>query len=283
MKHSVLYIVNPISGKSGKKKRIVRQLRKNGCKLYFTRFAGDAVEVARNAPEEVVVAVGGDGTVNEVARGIAGTGKTMGIIPCGSGDGLARHLHIGGSVKNMLSIIENGKTASLNWGTINGKAFFSVCGTGLDAIVSERFAKAGSRGPWTYVREAFSTWKNFKPLKYTLTIDGETVETEAVLITCGNSCQWGNGAKITPGARSDDGLLDITILKMFHSIEIPGLVWRLMTGTIDKSRRTVCLRGREIDIRSREEGPVHYDGDWMESGNEIQVRLMPSSLKILVP
>ncbi|MCQ2155018.1 MAG: diacylglycerol kinase family lipid kinase [Bacteroidales bacterium] len=300
MKSSVLYIVNPISGRKGKKRRIIRRLQKSGCKIAYTRFAGDAVDLAHNAVEDIVVAVGGDGTVNEVARGLIGTGKTLGIIPCGSGDGLARHLGLSARTQAEASVSGAGVRA-LDWGTINGRPFFSVCGTGLDAIVSERFAKAGRRGVWTYVKEALATWKNFKPLHYVIDIDGQHLETDAVLITCGNSSQWGNGARITPLAKSDDGLLDVTVLKMFHSVEIPVLVWRLMTGSLHKSRRTICLRGKSIDIHcSGPVGPVgsvgsagpgnnvpmtfpaHFDGDWFAAGPDLEIRIMPDPLRVLV-
>lgn len=293
MRQSVLFIVNPVSGRKGKKRRIIKLLQERGCKLQFTRFAGDAVEIARNAVEDVVVAVGGDGTVNEVARGLTGTDKILGIVPCGSGDGLARHLGISGGVRSlwptgrnldrMLDIIENGRVRRLDWGTVNGNPFFSVCGTGLDAIVSERFAKAGSRGLMTYIREAVRTWRGFRPLKYTIETDGRTMETEAVLITCGNSSQWGNGARITPLAKSDDGLLEVTVLKVFRTIEIPVLVWRLMTGSLHKSRRAVSLRGKEIRIYGSAPGPFHLDGDWMPAVRNLEIRIMPDRLRVLVP
>ena len=335
MESSVLYIVNPISGRKGKKRRIVKRLQKSGCKIAYTRFAGDAVDLARNATEEIVVAVGGDGTVNEVARGLIGTDKILGIIPCGSGDGLARHLGLSArtqaeadqnfsrrAVSNEASAecqkpgpreknfwVSGAGVRELDWGTINGRPFFSVCGTGLDAIVSERFAKAGRRGVWTYIREALATWRHFKPLHYVIDIDGQHLETDAVLITCGNSSQWGNGARITPLAKSDDGLLDVTVLKMFRTIEIPVLVWRLMTGSLHKSRRTICLKGKNIDIHcsgsvvsagpagsacsagpagSAGSGnnvpmtfPAHFDGDWFTAGPDLEIRIMPDPLRVL--
>lgn len=291
---SVLFIVNPISGHKSKKQRIVKRLQKSGCKIAYTRFAGDAVDLAHNAAEDIVVAVGGDGTVNEVARGLIGTGKTLGIIPCGSGDGLARHLGLSARTRAE-ALVSGAEVRELDWGTINGRPFFSVCGTGLDAIVSERFAKAGRRGVWTYVREALATWKNFKPLHYVIEIDGQRLETDAVLITCGNSSQWGNGARIAPLAKSDDGLLDVTVLKMFRNVEIPILVWRLMTGSLHKSRRTICLKGKSIDIHcsgpagSAGSGnnvpmtfPAHFDGDWFTAGPDLEIRIMPDPLRVLV-
>lgn len=283
MEKSILYIVNPISGNKGKKDRIVSLLRKRGCNMKFTACASDAVDIARNASEDVIVAVGGDGTVNEVARGLCGTGKTLGIIPCGSGDGLARHLGIQGSFSHMISIVEQGCTAPLDWGTIDGKPFFSVCGVGLDAMVSERFAKAGKRGLETYVREALATWKHFRPDHYRITVDGSSIETDAVLITVGNSSQWGNGAKITPLARTDDGLLDINILGMFNDLEIPALVTELMTGTINRSRHVKYLKGKEIIIERNDAGPCHYDGDYTPGGKTVEIRLQSERLRVIVP
>lgn len=283
MESSILYIVNPISGNKRKKDRIVALLRDRGCNMRFTACAGDAVNIARNASEDIVVAVGGDGTVNEVARGLTGTGKTLGIIPCGSGDGLARHLGISGSFPKMISIIEEGHTAPLDWGTIDGKPFFSVCGVGLDAIVSERFAKAGKRGLETYVKEALATWKHFRPDHYRITVDGNCIETDAVLITIGNSSQWGNGAKIAPLARTDDGLLDISILGTFNDLKIPALVAELMTGTLHRSRHVKYLKGKKITIERSDSGPCHFDGDYTPGGKTVEIRLQSERLRVIVP
>ena len=283
MNKSVLYIVNPIAGKKGRKQRILSQLKATGADIVYTEYAGHATELARLAGSDVVVAVGGDGTLNEVARGLVGTDKILGLMPCGSGDGLARHLGIRGSFHHMEDIIRHGKVQPLDYARINGRPFFSVSGVGLDAIVSERFAKAGKRGLWTYIEQAVKTWRGFIPEKYTVTIDGNSLEREAVLITVANSNQWGNGAKITPLARTDDGMLDITIIKMFRTIDIPVLAFRLMTGSIHKSRYAECLQGKEISITRSGEGPAHCDGDYMECGKVLDISICPETLRVLVP
>ena len=283
MSRSVLYIVNPIAGKKGRKQRILSQLKASGADIVYTEYAGHATELARSSIADVVVAVGGDGTLNEVARGLVGTEKILGLMPCGSGDGLARHLGIRGSFRHMSDVIGQGRIQTLDYAIINGRPFFSVSGVGLDAIVSERFAKAGKRGLWTYVEQAVKTWRGFAPERYTITIDGRTLEREAVLITVANSNQWGNGAKITPLARTDDGLLDITIISMFRTIDIPVLALRLMTGTIHKSRYAECLQGKEISIKRSGDGPAHCDGDYMECGNVLDISIRPETLRVLVP
>ena len=278
----MLFIVNPISGQS-KKKHLIARLIKDGYKVVYTEYAGHAEEIARNATERIVVAVGGDGTVNEVARGIIGTGKTLGILPCGSGDGLARHLGISHYYKRAMKVILAGKTSPLDAGRINDRMFFSVCGVGFDAIVSERFAKCGKRGLSTYIKEGLKTWRIYAPEKYTIDIDGQHIETEAIIITIGNSNQWGNGAKITPLADSSDGILDITMVDGFKAIEIPWLAGRLMTGSAHKSRRVHTYRGKHITINRNAEGPAHADGDWFPTGKTIDIQVIPQALQVLIP
>ena len=278
----MLFIINPISGK-GKKKNLIARLIQEGYKVVYTEYAGHAEEIAKNATEQIVVAVGGDGTVNEVARGLVGTEKTLGIIPCGSGDGLARHLGISHSYKKAMKTILGGKTSPLDAGRINNKLFFSVCGVGFDAIVSERFAKCGKRGLSTYIKEGLKTWRIYTPERYTVKIDEQVIENKAMFITIGNSNQWGNGAKITPLADSSDGILDITIVDGFKAIELPWLAGRLMTGSAHKSRRVHTYRGQHITITRDEEGPAHADGDWFYTGKSIDIQIIPHALKVLVP
>lgn len=278
----MLFIVNPISG-HGRKKRIISQLVDAGYKVVCTEYAGHAEKLAREASEQVVVAVGGDGTVNEVARGIAGTGKTLGIIPCGSGDGLARHLGISHYFNRALDTILKGKVSHLDAGTINGRMFFSVCGVGFDAVVSERFAKCGHRGLTTYISEGLKTWSAYVPEKYSIVVDGERLDHEAMFITVGNSNQWGNGAKITPLADSNDGILDITVVDDFKAIEFPVLAGLLMTGSAHKSSRVHTYRGKSICIERSCEGPAHADGDWFETGKTIDIKVIPNALRVLIP
>ena len=279
----MLFIVNPISGKGkAKKAKLVKMLQSRGLNVAFTEYAGHAEVLAREATANVVVAVGGDGTVNEVARGLVGTDKALGIIPCGSGDGLARHLGIPHNVDKALAIIEKGNSRLMDAAEVNGRLFFSVCGVGFDAVVSEKFAKCGKRGLSNYVKLGLKTWINYIPERYTVEIDGEVVHTDAVFITVGNSNQWGNGAKITPLADCFDGLLDVTIVDKFGLLELPVQACRLMTGTVHNSRRAHCYKGKNIRIIRNEEGPAHADGDWFEAPNVLDISILPSVLKVVV-
>ena len=278
----MLFVINPIAGKK-RKTGIVSRLQKAGYKVAFAEHPGHAEIIAREAAEKVIVAVGGDGTVNEVARGILGTDKTLGIIPCGSGDGLALHLGISRIFDKALDTVLNGKVHSMDAGMINDRPFFSVCGVGFDAVVSERFAKSGHRGLASYIQQGLNAIKEYSPEKYNITVDGNTWECDAVLITVGNSSQWGNGAKIAPLADTNDGLLDVTVADMFSLPEVPSLACRLMIGNLDKSDRIHCYQGKDITIMRQTDGPAHADGDWFSAGTEIKIHIIPSAIKVLVP
>lgn len=277
----MLFIINPISGK-GKKAKIAQLLLAKGYKVAFTEYAGHAEVLAREATDEVVVAVGGDGTVNEVARGIVGTEKALGIIPCGSGDGLARHLGLSHNIEKALRTIEQGECKRMDTAEVNGRLFLSVCGVGFDAVVSERFAKSGKRGLANYIRQGLKTWRNYTPEKYIIEIDGKEHHTEALFITVGNSDQWGNNAKITPLADCCDGILDITIVEKFGVLEMPWLALRLMTGTLQRSRKVHCYKGKEVRIIRECEGAAHADGDWFMESATLNIKILPSTLKVIV-
>lgn len=277
----MLFIINPISGK-GKKQKLAQQLLAKGYKVLFTEYAGHAEKLAREATESVVVAVGGDGTVNEVARGLVGSDKTLGIIPCGSGDGLARHLGLSHNIQRALATIERGECKRMDAAEVNGRLFFSVCGVGFDAEVSERFAKCGKRGLANYIKQGLKTWKEYRPERYTIEIDGVSIESDALFITIGNSNQWGNGAKIAPLADCFDGVLDITVVESFGAFALPGMAYRLMSGSLDKSPRVHCYKGRNIRITRSAEGPAHADGDWFTAPNTLEIKIIPSALKVLI-
>lgn len=278
----MLFIVNPISGKR-RKTKIIEYLRSQNLKVVFTEYAGHAEILARVAQERIIVAVGGDGTVNEVARGIVGTDKVLGIIPCGSGDGLALHLGISRRFKTAVNTILNGKVETIDSGTINDKPFFSICGVGFDAIVSEKFAKSGKRGLFNYINIGLKTLQKYEPEQYHIDIDGNAFDTKASMITVGNSSQWGNNAQIAPLADIKDGLLDIVIVDKINGIGMPLMAAQLMTGHLDKNGRVHCYRGRHIKISRPVEGPAHADGDWFTTGQVLDIHILPHSLKILVP
>lgn len=287
MKH-IDFIINPISGAKDKKKIvgiIEKELDANKFthSFLYTEGPGHATQLARDSRADIVCAVGGDGTLNEVARGLIGTEKAFALIPCGSGDGLALCLGISRNPRKAVHNLNTGVPRLIDSATINGREFFSICGTGLDAIVSYRFAHSGSRGLHTYIREALRTWKGFVFEDYDITVDGVSRKEKAALISVGNSNQWGNQARITPLADPSDGLLDLTIVTPFRTLDIPGIVIKLMTGRLDRCRKAICLKGKNITIVKEGECISHFDGDPIKFGPSLDICVVPSSITIIVP
>ena len=281
----VLFVVNPLSGGKDKSK-IVRQIQE-GCKhpleVVYTERPGHAVDIARESSADAVVAVGGDGTVSEVAKGLIGTGKALGIIPCGSGDGLALHLGISRNSRKAIQTINSFNIAVMDHGVLGDKPFFCTTGVGFDAEVAWRFSKAGTRGLWTYISEALKTWRTYVPDTYTITVDGSKWEGRAEMVTVGNVNQWGNQARITSLASVTDGLLDVCIVKPFHSIEIPVLAAKLLDGRAHTSGRVEMFKGRHVEIRCSSGGPAHLDGDPILLDDFIAADVIPASLRVIVP
>ena len=279
---SPLFIINPISGK-GNRQKFVAMLRERGLDYVLTSAAGEAEVIARETPRQTVVAVGGDGTLNEVARGLLGTGKTLGIIPCGSGDGLARFLGISRNPRKALEVVLAGKTLPLDAGMINSHPFFSVCGVGFDADVSKAYALSGRRTLLSYVLQTLRLWKNYSPQELSISIDSRQWTQKAMLVTVANSNQWGNNAVVAPQASCNDGILNVAILDPVSALQLPVLALKLLTGRCDTSSRVHCLSGKHIVIERKAPGTAHYDGDWFDAPPTLDISIIPSAPKALVP
>ena len=284
---SYTFIVNPISGGKSKQallEKIPEALPAGtSCEILETARPGHAIELARESGSDIVVAVGGDGTVSEVAQGLVGTGKALGILPCGSGDGLALHLGLSRRPGKALEVLARARTVPMDYGTVDGKPFFCTAGVGLDAIVAHKFAHAPKRGLGTYIAKAWETWKTYRGEEMEIEVDGRTLRTRTVIVTVANAGQWGNQARIAPAASVTDGALDVTVVLPFRTVEIPLLATLLMTGQAARSRRVKCLRGKDIRIRRAEAGPAHYDGDPCLLGKEITFGIETGRLRVVVP
>ena len=284
----ITFIVNPISG--GKDKRNVlaaigRYLDLSECsyEVLPTRAPGDGTVLARESQSDIVVAVGGDGTVSEVARGLLGTDKVLGILPCGSGDGLALHLGISRNPARAVQTLNTGSVVRIDTAEMDGRPFFCTAGVGLDALVSLDFAQSGKRGLNTYITTAWEDWKHRQPDNYVIETDTDCWAGKALFVTVGNANQWGNEARIAPGASLRDGLLDVTVVQPFATHEIPDLAARLMTGKADTSRHVRSFRGTHVHIHRDHPGPAHYDGDPFEAGTDMDLCVRPATLQVIVP
>lgn len=290
-KKKISFIINPISGTQGKEqvlKWIDERLDKEkyAQEVVYTERAGHAVEIASQKAREgvhAVVAIGGDGTINEIARSLVHTQTALGVIPCGSGNGLARHLQIPMEPKKAIDIINEGLIDVIDYGKINEVPFFCTCGVGFDAFVSLKFSKAGRRGPLTYLEKTLLESLKYRPETYELEMDGSTLRYKAFLIACGNASQYGNNAYIAPQATLTDGLLDVTILEPFTVLDVPSLSFQLFNKTIDQNSRIKTFRCQTLRIHRSKPGVVHFDGDPMMMGNNIDVKIIQKGLQVIVP
>ncbi|NDV59736.1 diacylglycerol kinase family protein [Bacteroides sp. 519] len=287
----IVFIINPISGTQNKDSLVklfgeIIDSSKFTWEIAYTERAGHAVELAAQAAKDnidIVVAVGGDGTINEIARSLVHTDTALAILPLGSGNGLARHLRIPLEVKKALQVINEGVTETIDYGKINGTSFFCTCGVGFDAFVSLKFAEAGRRGPLTYLEKTLLESLNYKPETYELETEDGTQKYKAFLIACGNASQYGNNAYIAPQATITDGLLDVTILEPFTVLDVPSLAFQLFNKTIDQNSHIKSFRCKNLRIHRMCEGVVHYDGDPIKMGKDIDVEVITKGLKVIIP
>lgn len=286
----MVFIMNPISGTSSKDAipELIDSIidkDKFDCTLQLTEYAGHASILAREAKEagtDIVVAVGGDGTVNEVARSLVHSDTALGIVPCGSGNGLARHLLLPMNVKKALEIINRCEIHELDYGRINEYPFFCTCGMGFDAFVSMKFAEAGKRGPITYVENVLREGLKYKPETYEIQDENGITRHKAFLISCANASQYGNNAYIAPQASMSDGLMDVIIMEPFDVIEAPQISIDMFNKTLDKNSKIKSFKCRKLHIHRKSPGVIHYDGDPVMAGEDIDIELMPKGIKIVV-
>lgn len=282
--------MNPISG-TARKAAIPGLIEKTLDKEVYeyeiieTQYAGHAsiiAEEAKNKGIDIVVAVGGDGTVNEVARAIINSQTALGIIPCGSGNGLARHLMLPLNVKKSIEVINYGEIHNLDYGVINSHPFFCTCGMGFDAFISMKFSEAGKRGPVTYVENVLKEGLNYKPETYEIIDEEGTRHYKAFLISCANASQYGNNAYIAPQASMSDGLLDVIIMEPFDILEAPQVAIEMMNKTLDKNQKIKTFRTKHITIHRQNPGYIHYDGDPIMTDADVDIKLVSKGIRIVV-
>ncbi len=289
------FIFNPRSGRSrryaalpGLIHAFIAEQRLDAALVCSAR-PGHATELAREALAdgcERIVAVGGDGTMNEIGQALAGTPAALALVPCGSGNGLALHLGIPIRPHRALALLADpaAGTAIIDAGTANGFPFFNVMGLGFDADISRRFNALPRRGPAAYARAGFEAFRDRRAQQVTVTADGGPPATlDAFLVSVANSDQYGNRARLAPGAAVTDGVLDLVAVHPVGFWTALPLVARLFLGSFDRSARVVHLRGRRFVVRRRASGLIHTDGETHETDAAIEVSVRPASLRLVVP
>ena len=291
---NIAFIINPISGaketQNAKRKlpKLIMQtldMEQWLPNIVFTEYAGHATELAHQYARmgfDAVVAVGGDGTVNEVARGLKDTKTALGILPMGSGNGFARHLNIPIRPQKALEMINHSEPINVDYGLANGRLFVSTCGTGFDAVVADNFAGSNKRGVMTYLQNTLKVAFSYQPQTYHIVGDGLDVTHKAFLITFANANQWGYEAMIAPKASVQDGKMDIMLMSSHAILGSASLALRLFTGSIDNSYFMDTIRAKEITLEREEVAPFHIDGDPVEMDKNIHIKIVADGLKVLV-
>lgn len=254
--------------------------------IVYSQYAGHATEICHEEIKkgaEVIVAVGGDGSVNDVAKGVTGSSVTMGIIPAGSGNGLANHLKIPLLWRSAIDVINRGKVKKIDTGLINDRLFVSIAGIGFDGRIAKRFETSKFRGFVSYLKLVAEEYPKYRPKKYKIIIENEVIHTRALFIAFANSDQFGFRASIAPDARVDDGLLDVIIAQKPAIIELPLLASLLYWRKIELSKHIVAYKATSLEIQTAKSRWVNLDGNPVKLGKKLHVKINPRSLNILVP
>lgn len=291
-KKKIIFIVNPISGNHNKNNfpnLVDNYIDKNKFEydIVYTGRANHATELTMKAIEEgyeYIAAVGGDGTINEIAKCLIGKEQVLVIVPYGSGNGLARHLELPFKTERLITeVINNGDVFKMDTATMNDTPFISIAGIGFDALIADSFAKDGNRGFITYAKLVTEEYHNFTPREYTLILDDEKIiNCKPFFVTFANSSQFGYNAEISPKASVQDGLLDVCIFKKPSIIEVPIVAAYFITRQIDKSSFIDIHKAKKISIIREVENVVNIDGEAMPMSKDFTIEINPLSLNILL-
>jgi len=289
-KRKIAFIINPVSGTTSKAEMpsmiesIIDKSKYDVC-IKFTTCAGNGHELAKGFVAEgydIVVSVGGDGTMNEIASALTETNTALGLIPCGSGNGLARHLGIPLDHKQAIALFNDCKIIKMDYGKANDVKFFCTCGAGFDAHIGHTFASAGKRGFLTYLRSIFTEFRKYKPKKYKFKTEEGKFKKKAFLVTFANASQYGNNAYIAPNADIQDGLIDVCILEPFPKFRALGIGFKLMSKKIDKCRYVQIMQTDKVRIKTKKNVVFHYDGEPCIMDRKVKISAVQKGLNIAV-
>lgn len=292
MKKKIIFIINPISGHHNKNNfpnLVEKHIDKNQYEysIVFTEYAGHATELTMKAIEDdfdYIAAVGGDGTINEVAKCLIGKRQILVIVPLGSGNGLARHLELPFKPERVIKeVINKGKVYKIDTAVMNDIPFISIAGIGFDALIADYFAKDENRGFMTYAKLVTEKYPNYRQKEYTLILDDEkTIECKPFFVTFANSSQFGYNAEISPKASVQDGLIDVCVFKKPTILEVPIVATYFLAKQIDKSNFIDIYKAKKIKVTRKVAEVANIDGEAVEMSKDITVEIIPLSLNILL-
>jgi diacylglycerol kinase (ATP) len=292
-KRKITFIVNPASGSNRSRSQEIPDLIEKHLdhlifewNIVYNSEVGRGICLSREAAEQgidIVIAVGGDGTVNEVARGLSGTKAVLGIIPSGSGNGLARYLGIPTDLAQAIGVLNSGKSIKIDTVSINESLFLSIAGVGFDALVADKFAQSNRRGFFSYFRIASREYPYYKPRKYIMDIDGQIIKRRALFISFANSDQFGYNTTIAPTADISDGLMDVCIVKKIPMFKAPLVATMLIAKKIDQSRYVEIIKAKQVSLRRRKNEVINIDGEPVILTRDLFIKVNPLALQVIVP
>jgi YegS/Rv2252/BmrU family lipid kinase len=292
-REKILFIINPVSGitipfRKKWEDHIIEKIdhKKYDCSIKYTEKAGHAKEITKKATKEgyqTIVAVGGDGSINEIAQILRGTNLKLGIIPAGSGNGLAHHLSIPLNISKAIDVINKGKTIKIDTAQLNDLFFLSIAGIGFDAKVAQKYAHEKRRGFFPYFKIITREYPKYKPKKYSMTIDGKKVKTKALFISFANSDQFGYNTTIAPEAKIDDGFIDVCIVKKVPLLATPFLLPLIFLKRVNRTKYIKIIKAKEVKLSIRKNKIINIDGESVEVSRKIKLKVNPLSLRVIVP
>jgi len=290
-KKNILFLINPISG-IGKKNIIPKCIDKYLDKSKFeysiqnTEYRKHGFEIATKKKSEFdcIVAIGGDGTVNEIGSALIHSNTALGIIPTGSGNGFARHLKIPLKIKQALLTINQFEQKIIDTGLVNDIPFLGTCGFGFDAHIAKKFDEFHKRGFMSYARLIYKEFGDYKPLTFTIHTPSQSIKKTALMLAVANTSQFGNGFTISPQSNISDATFEYVCLNKLKKREIVILVKQFFNQQIDKSKHFSSFTEQSevtIEIENHDHTVFHIDGEPLEGPNRFKIKVVPKSLKII--
>nr|WKN36096.1 diacylglycerol kinase family lipid kinase [Tunicatimonas sp. TK19036] len=291
VKKKCVFVVNPISG-LGRQKDLPDLIKlhldttKFEYEVVVTEYPGHATEIGEHyrSQADCLIAVGGDGTINETASALLGSDTALGIIPLGSGNGFARHLNISTNPVRAIKQLNESTVAPLDVGFMNDQPFFNVSGTGFDALISKKFADQARRGYATYIRCIWEELTSYQPRTYRYQLNDKSVEGDFFLVAFANTEQYGNNAIIAPQAQTNDGLLDVVFIRPFPTAYIVTFMLLVFTRQIHLSPYVEIHQTDKFVLKQLNDPLVHIDGEYVDmKDHTLNLSLRPNNLNVLRP
>lgn len=290
-KEKIRFIINPRSG-ANRKRNLPVLIEKNldyslwDAEICLTEYAGHAVHLAKEAVEmdyEMVVACGGDGSVNEISSQLIGTQTVLGVVPSGSGNGFAGHLGIGRDLVGAIQLLNHGKVITVDTCEMNGQPFVNLAGIGFDGVVSKRLHDSHVRGFWAYFRYSLEEAWAFEMQQLEIQVDGKKIRRSCLLVEVANAPIYGYGFSIVPHANLKDGLLEVLVIKAAPKWRYLMESWRFWNHSFHKSSLAECYTCREIIVTPKTATCYHLDGEGYELMGAARFSIAPNSLRVMVP